>query len=311
MPALRPLSIASVPSLQGKKILITGANSGIGLEAAKALAAKGATVLLGCRDTAKGEAVATAIRALTPSATLHPIALDLASLASVRAGAAQVLERHSDLDVVVHNAGVMALPRTLTSDGIEMQFGVNHLGGFVLTALLAPALFNREGARIVSTTSLLAHQGRMNFDDLQGERSYDKSAAYNQSKLCNLLFTFELERRLRAAGRKAQAMACHPGYSATNLQRRGPEMEGSRFMGWMMAAANALVAQTAERGAQATVIAAGSPDIHGGELVGFDGLNEMRGNTAIMAPPKAALDEAAARQLWERSVTLSGVQLAV
>lgn len=311
MPALRPISIAQVPSLAGRKILVTGANSGIGLEAAKAFAARGATVLLGCREVARGETAAASIRATTPGAQLKIIGLDLGSLASVRAAATVLLAEHGDLDVLVHNAGVMAIPLTKTADGFEMQFGVNHLGGFALTGLLGPVLFDRVGARIVSTTSLLAHRGVMNFDDLMGARGYDKSKAYNQSKLANQLFAYELERRLRAGGKKALSMACHPGYSNTNLQARGPTMQGSKFGVWVSARMNSWLAQDASKGAEATVIAAGSPDVHGGELVGFDGMMEMRGNTAIMAPPRLAQDEAAARTLWARSEELTQVRFTV
>lgn len=311
MPVVRPISIRSVPSLTGRTVLVTGANSGIGLEASRHLARLGATVLLGCRDMKKADATAAAIRLEHPKATLHGVAVDLGSLASIRAAAERMRAEFPELDVLANNAGVMAIPRTLTADGIEMQFGVNHLGTFALSALLATAIAARPEGRIIATSSLLAHRGQMDFDDLQGERGYDKSRAYNQSKLCNQLFTYELDRRWRAAGVTARSIACHPGYSATNLQARGPNMEGSSVRAWFAERMNDLMAQSPTKGAEATVIAVGSPDVQGGELVGFDGMMEMRGDTAIMAPPKLALDRDAARRLWEVSEKLSGITFAI
>ena len=303
MPVVRHVALASVPALEGKVVLVTGANSGIGLEASRLFAARGAKVLLASRDPRRGEDAKLAILATVADAKLEVIPLDLASIASIRAGAARVLSEHPHLDVLVHNAGVMAIPRTLTADGFEMQFGVNHLGGFALTALLAPILLDRE-VRIVSTSSLLAHRGRLNFDDLQGERVYDKRRAYSQSKLCNQLFAYELERRLRASGRKAISLACHPGYSDTRLQVRGPDMAGSKWGRWFAQTLNAWFAQPAARGAEATVIAAASPEVTGAEIVGYDGIMEMNGKTAVMAPPPASLDADAARRLWETSEEL-------
>jgi NAD(P)-dependent dehydrogenase (short-subunit alcohol dehydrogenase family) len=303
MPVVRHVALSSVPALEGKVVLVTGANSGIGLEASRLFAARGAKVLLACRDPRRGDDAKLAILATVADAKLEVIPLDLASIASIRAGAARVLSEHPHLDALVHNAGVMAIPRTLTPDGFEMQFAVNHLGGFALTALLAPILLDRE-VRIVSTSSLLAHRGRMNFEDLQGERVYDKRRAYSQSKLCNQLFAFELERRLRASGRKAVSLACHPGYSDTNLQVRGPDMAGSKWGRWFAQTLNGWFAQPAARGAEATVIAAASPEVNGAEIVGYDGWMEMNGKTAVMAAPAAALDPDEARRLWETSEEL-------
>jgi NAD(P)-dependent dehydrogenase (short-subunit alcohol dehydrogenase family) len=206
----------TLPDQHGRTAVITGANSGVGLEAARELARAGAHVVLACRDTAKGAAAAETIRKEIPSAELDVAALDLASLDSVRAFAE--LYPHERLDLLINNAGVMAAPYTKTVDGFELQFATNHLGHFALAGLLLDKLLRTPGARVVTVSSTAHKMGRIDFDDLQSERSYRRWRAYGQSKLANLLFTFELDRRLRTTDADLLSVAAHPGYSATNLQ---------------------------------------------------------------------------------------------
>jgi NAD(P)-dependent dehydrogenase (short-subunit alcohol dehydrogenase family) len=278
-------------------IVVTGANSGIGFEAARLLAGAGARIVLGCRDVEKGEQAATRIRGDAPRATVEVVSLDLASLASVRRASATILERFPAVDVLINNAGVMALPRRTTADGFEMQFGTNHLGHFALTGLL-----------IVNVSSSLHQRGRMDFDDLQGEKSYDKWRAYSQSKLCNLLFAYELERRLRKANTNAISLGCHPGYAATELQGKGPDMEGSALMAGIMTISNSLFAQSAEAGAWPTVFAAVSKDAHGGDYIGPMGLGKMRGVPGRQKSTPDSRDETKALRLWEISEKLTNVR---
>lgn len=207
-----------MPDQSGRVVVVTGANSGLGLEATKALAARGATVVMACRDPARAQGAATAVREAVPGAHLEVMALDLASLTSVAAFAGEVTAKHRAIDVLMNNAGVMALPRALTPDGFELQLGTNHLGHFALTLRLLPALEAAAAPRVVTVASTAHRMGRIDFDDLMGERRYKPWPAYGQAKLANLLFAYELERRLRAAGHKALSVAAHPGYSATNLR---------------------------------------------------------------------------------------------
>ena len=249
-----------VPDQTGRTVVVTGANSGIGFHAARVLAERGADVVLAVRDTRRGDDATGRIRSGAPEAQVEVRRLDLADLASVREFAGGLGERFGDgLDLLVNNAGVMALPHRKTADGFEMQFGTNHLGHFALTGLLLEALLRRPDPRVVTVSSGLHRRGRIDFDDLQGERSYDKWRAYSQSKLANLLFAYELQRRASAGATPLQAVAAHPGYAATNLQATGPEMAGSRlaeritaltsrifFTGLM----NRIVAQSSEMGAE-------------------------------------------------------------
>jgi NAD(P)-dependent dehydrogenase (short-subunit alcohol dehydrogenase family) len=298
----------NIPTQAGKTALITGANSGLGFEAARILAARGAAVTLGVRDIVKGEAAAATIRAAVPGAALEVAALDLASLTSVRSFAGIFMQTHARLNMLINNAGVMAIPRRATADGFEMQFGTNHLGHFALTGLLLPLVLKTPAARIV-TVSSGAHQfGRMNFDDLQGKRSYKKWTAYGQSKLANLLFAYELQRRLSAAGSSAISVAAHPGYAATNLQYVGPEMECARFGKRTMSAANRIFAQSAAMGALPEVYAATAPEVRGGDYFGPNGLLGQRGFPVKAKSNARSQDPAAAARLWAASEELTGVR---
>jgi len=287
--------------------VVTGANSGLGFEVTKALAGRGADVVLACRSTERGEAAKREIETELPAASLTVGELDLADLDSVAAFADWFTATYDGLDLLCNNAGVMAIPRRETADGFEYQFGVNHLGHFALTGHLLPILERTTGETRVVTQSSLAHErGRIDFDDLHHEASYDKWEAYGQSKLANLLFAYELDRRL-PEGAGVTSVACHPGWAATNLQRRGPEQAGSRLRLFGMKVANAVLAQSAERGAEPMLYAATDPGIAGGEYVGPDGFRGMRGSPEIQRSSDRSYDEATARQLWAVSEGLTGV----
>lgn len=297
-----------VPNLTGKRVVITGANSGLGFEATAILAGKGAEVVLAVRDLARGQRAIAEIGARVPGARLRAMALDLASLASVRRFADAFLSGHDRLDILINNAGVMAIPRRLTADRFEMQFGVNHLGHFALTGLLLPLLLKTPAARVVTVSSGAHVLGRINFDDLHGERRYQPWAAYAQSKLANLLFAYELQRRLAAAGSGTISVAAHPGYAATNLQRVGPEMSGSKLGMWLMAASNRLLAQSAAMGALPEVYAATSPRVQGGDYIGPDGPLGQRGFPKKVRSSPRSYDLDAAARLWAVSEKLTGVR---
>ncbi len=282
---------ADLPDLGGRTFVITGATSGIGRVTARELAGAGARVVLAVRDTDRGEAAASEMPGRTE--VRH---LDLTDLASVRAFAE---DWEGDLDVLVNNAGVMAVPEGRTADGFELQFGTNHLGHFALTA----QLFGNVTDRVVTVASSAHRRGKIHFDDLNWERGdYQRWAAYGQSKLANLLFTLELQRRLTLAGSPLRAIAAHPGWSATNLQQR----TGSRIQHGLMAIGNKVLAQSDEQGAWPTLYAA-TEDVPGGGYVGPDGIGEMRGHPTLVGRTNAAFDERAAKRLWEESERLTGV----
>ena len=291
---------SDVPAQDGKTFLVTGANAGIGFETAKVLAARGARVLLGCRDRDRAEAAMQRIGAAVNGADLTWIALDQADLASVRR-AAEAAAKEPRLDVLINNAGVMIPPLTRTADGFELQLGVNHLGTFALTGLLLGKLAEGPAPRVVITGSI-AHRGaKMAWDDLGAERGYNRSARYGQSKLANLLFLFELNRRLRAAGSPIAAIGCHPGVSATELVRHMPAM---------MQLAAPLVRPLLNppvAAAWPTLQAACDPAAQGGEYYGPRYLGEVRGPSGPAARQRNATDPAAARELWTRSEALTGV----
>ncbi|SDK04217.1 oxidoreductase [Natronorubrum texcoconense] len=297
-----------VPDQHGRTVVVTGANSGIGLEATRELVRNGATVVMACRDTDRGDEAARDIRADVPDADLRVEACDLASLESIRAFA----ERLEDeaIDVLINNAGTMAIPRSETEDGFETQFGVNHLGHFALTGLMLDELHTAPDsgpARVVTVSSGLHERGEIDFDDLHGERTYDKWDAYGRSKLANLLFAYELERRFLTAGLSAKSLAVHPGYANTQLQFRGIEGRGSRIRLLGRRLMNAVLAQSAEKGALPTLYAATAPDAAGGAYYGPGGLLDMRGTPERQASSERSYDRGTARRLWEVSSELTGV----
>lgn len=296
-----------IPDQSGRVVVITGANSGIGYEAALALAAKGAHVIMACRSVEKAEAAAAQIREQDPAATLKVMGLDLADLTSVRVFADAFSAEFNQLDVLINNAGVMAIPYRQTADGFEMQFGTNHLGHFALTGLLLDMLLATSGARIVNVSSSAHRFGKMRFDDLQGEASYTPFGAYGQSKLANMLFTLELKQRLLAKGADVLAIACHPGWAATNLQAVGPEMAGSAIRVRLSNWTNRVVAQSAAMGALPTLYAAIAPVVKSGDFIGPEGLMHSRGYPAKERAHRRAYDGEAAALLWEISQKLTGV----
>ena len=304
---------AELPSMDDRTVIVTGANTGIGYEGSKALAAAGATVVMACRSVERGEGARAEIESEVPGADCEVRECDLADLTSVESFVDGFLDGHDDLHVLCNNAGVMAIPRRETVDGNEYQFGVNHLGHFALTGHLLGTLreTGREGdepARVVTQSSNLHRRGRIAFDDLQRERSYDPWDAYGQSKLGNLLFAYELDRRLDAAGADVTSVGCHPGYADTDLQRRGPEMRGSRLRLWAMRVANALFAQSAERGAWPMLYGATAEAVDGGDYVGPGGLMDMRGHPEEQRSSDRSYDRGAARRLWAVSEALTGVE---
>ncbi len=293
-----------IPDQTGRVAIVTGANSGLGLVTARELARAGAEVVIACRNADKGTDAAAQIGAAVPGATLEVRQLDLAELASVRAFAARAASERAQIDLLVNNAGVMAPPRRATKDGFESQLATNHLGHFALTGLLLDALLAAPQARVVTVSSLAHRMGRIDFDDLQGERSYNNWRAYGQSKLANLMFCFELQRRASAAGTELRSVAAHPGYAATNLQFAGPSVWYERAA---LKVANMTVGQNAAMGALPSLYAATVPDLPGGSFAGPGGLREMRGYPRIVTAASKAYDEGAWRRLWGASEELTGV----
>jgi NAD(P)-dependent dehydrogenase (short-subunit alcohol dehydrogenase family) len=292
-----------IPDQSGRTAIVTGANSGLGLVTARELARAGASVVMACRNLDKGHAAVEEVRAAVPDAQVQLDELDLASLASVRGFADRFKATHDGLDLLINNAGVMGTPRRRTADGFELQFGTNHLGHFALTTALVETMEGREDARVVTLSSTAHKMGRINFDNLNGDRHYFRWNAYGQSKLANLLFALELDRRLRAAGSTVKSLAAHPGYAATNLQSAGPPM----FDRLVMVASNALIAQSDEMGALPILYAATQPGLEGGTYVGPDGFQEQRGHPKIVQPSGRARDPETARRLWEVSERMTAV----
>ncbi|NUP47492.1 MAG: SDR family oxidoreductase [Catenulispora sp.] len=294
---------AAVPDLTGRTFVVTGANSGLGLESVRILAAHGAHVVLTARDRLKGEAAVAKIAQETPGASLELRILDLADLESVRAFADGVRADGLPVNVLINNAGVMMTPPRTTRQGFEMQLGTNHLGHFALTGLLLDVLAAGDDPRVVTVSSTLHKQGKIDFDDLMQTRRYSPTAAYAQSKVANLLFGLELQRRLTAAGSPVRSLMAHPGYSNTNLQFAGPT-------GWrkaIMRIANPLMAQKPAIGALAQVRAAVAPDVAGGQYYGSPKLFENRGHPELVEPSRHARDPQVAARLWEESEKLTGV----
>jgi NAD(P)-dependent dehydrogenase (short-subunit alcohol dehydrogenase family) len=293
-----------IPDQSGRTAVVTGANSGLGLVCARELARHGAHVVLACRNAEKGAAAVAEIERAAPGAQVELAALDLGSLASVKAFAESFHSTHDGLDVLLNNAGVMAPPRRTTTDGYELQLGTNLLGHFALTARLLGAMEGRADARVVTLSSNAHKMGRIDFEDLQSERKYSRWRAYGQSKLADLQFALELDRRLRAAGSSTKSLAAHPGYAATNLQSAAVPT-ADRLV---MAVTNVFLAQSAERGAWPPLYAATEPGLEGGAYIGPDGIGEFRGHPRPVSPNRAARDEAVAARLWEVSEELTGAR---
>lgn len=289
-----------LPELSGATYVITGGNSGIGFEAARMLGEAGGNVVLACRSMEKARAAASALVKRTKG-TVGVVELDLSDLASVRSAAEVVRRDHPPIDGLINNAGVMQTPKRKTNDGFELQFGTNHLGHFLWTSRLMDRVEAAAG-RVVVVSSIAHRFARIHFDDLMLERSYVPSKAYFQSKLANLMFAFELDRRLEAEGCKAICVACHPGYAATRLQYTGP----GAVLNVVYLFTNLLLAQSAAAGAAPTVLAAAGREARRGGYYGPQRLGEARGPVGDAVVADHALDRDAARRLWEVSEDLVG-----
>ena len=291
-----------IPDQTGRRVIVTGANSGLGFHTALELARHGASVVMTARDKEKGGEAVRRVRAEVSNSKVELGLLDLADLSSVRQFATTY--GSEPLDVLVNNAGVMAIPRMETVDGFEMQLGTNHLGPFALTALLLPALKQRPAARVVTVTSFMHWFGAIDFDDLMGERRYQPWTAYGQSKLANLLFMRGLNRRAQGSG--LVSAAAHPGLSATNLQKVAPQMRGSHGGGWLPAATR-VFGQSPAMGALPQLHAATAPGVRGGDFFGPRGPAEQRGKPKRVRMSKKARSDETEQALWERSEQLTGV----
>jgi len=293
-----------VPDQSGRVAIVTGSNTGLGYDNARGLAARGATVVMAVRDTAKGDAAADRIRELTPGAVVVVHKLDLGSLASVRTAGAELAAAYPRIDLLINNAGVMYPPKQTTVDGFELQFGTNHLGHFALTGLLLNNLLSVDGSRVVVVSSI-AHniRAKIDFADLQWEtRRYDRVASYGQSKLANLMFAYDLQRRLAAAKAKTIAVAAHPGVAATELVRHVPGA-GLPGVNWL----SGRLLNTSELGALATLRAATDPAVQGGQYYGPDGFKELRGYPVLVTSSPQSHDTALQARLWSVSEELTGV----
>jgi NAD(P)-dependent dehydrogenase (short-subunit alcohol dehydrogenase family) len=307
----KPTKDISVPDQTGKIVVVTGGNSGIGLEAARRLAQAGARVVIAVRNPAKGEAAVEDIRAGHPSGEVSAESVDLSSLASIRHFAAVMTKREQPIDILINNAGIMAVPkRDETEDGFELQIGTNFLGHFALTGLLLPVLQRADTPRVVTISSNAAKFGRINLSDLQSERRYGAWRAYGQSKLADLIFAFELQRRSVANGWGVTSNAAHPGSTHTNLQATGPNhgtgKHGNGMIGILMRFPG--VSQDAAAGALPTLYAATSPDAVGSGYYGPNGFQELNGVPAPASVPRRAIDAATASELWAQAEVLTGVR---
>lgn len=292
-------SAASMPSQEGRTVIVTGANTGIGFEIAKAFAERGARVVLACRNQDKAETAIARIEADVHTPDLAFLPLDQADLGSVRA-AAELAEKEQRIDLLINNAGVMIPPLSRTVQGHELQFGTNHLGTFALTGLLLPKLAQTPGSRVVVTSSIAHRQGRIDFGNLDVARGYNRMNFYAQSKLANLMFVLELDRRLRAAGSPIAAIGCHPGVAGSELQRHIP-------FGGLFAPLVGLLLNSAAQGAWPALQAATDPAAQGGDYFGPQGLNELRGPSGPSTLSRHARDADVARRLWDISVELTGI----
>ncbi|AUY52762.1 oxidoreductase [Streptomyces sp. CB01881] len=296
-------SAEHIPDQTGRIFVVTGANSGLGLATTRALARRGAQVVLAVRDERKGHRAVAELHAAQPDARLEVRPLDLADLDSVRAFARDLRADHGRLDVLVNNAGVMAPPRTLSAQGHELQFAAHHLGHFALTGLLLDLLAEGRDPRVVTVTSINHRRGRIHFDDLDGRHRYAPMAFYNQSKFANAVFGRQLHLRLSGAGSPVRSLLAHPGFSATNIVTDGPTALYQLLFGRLARP----LAQSPDRGALPQLYAATEPGARSGEFIGPDGAGELRGNpTRVRLSPTAA-DPGTGRRLWELSEKLTEV----
>jgi len=294
-------------SQEGKVVIVTGANSGLGYFTSKGLAENGAEVIMACRNLRKGEEAVNQLLKEVPGAKLKLMELDLSDLNSVKAFSEKFSKAYKKLDILINNAGLMAIPYRETKDGFEMQLGVNHLGHFALTGQLFKLLRSTPGARVVSVSSMAHKFGNMDFDNLNWKKNYRKWSAYGRSKLANILFMLELAERIESKSLELTAVAAHPGYAASNLLEKGAEMNGRP---WLIKAGhivNSIAAQSTEMGALPTLYAATSDEAVQGGYYGPGGLNEMRGYPVRVYPNNKKIGKDSRLKLWERSEELTGV----
>lgn len=294
----------NIPDQSGRTVIVTGANSGLGFVTSRELARHGAHVIMTARDAAKGRAALDKILATRIRGSAELRVLDLADLDAVKGFAQRLLADGTPVDVLVNNAGIMMPPRSLTRQGFELQFGVNHLAHFALTLLLLERVKASRDGRIVTVSSDLHKRGFIHFDDLDGARNYGRVAFYAQSKFANVLFALELDRRVKAARVPIRSVLAHPGYAATNLQLSGP----TGMLNLFMRIGNRFIAQSAEMGALNELYAATAPDVEGGQFIGPDGKNEKKGHPTIVQPIASARDQGVASRLWQLSEELTGVR---
>jgi NAD(P)-dependent dehydrogenase (short-subunit alcohol dehydrogenase family) len=304
MNSIRAWTTADMPAQGGRLAVVTGTTRGIGHVVARELARGGATVVMPVRDLDRGQRAADDVRAVVPGARLEVTHLDLASLASVRAFAQSLLVAHEAPDLVIACAGIMAVAPGLSEDGFDLQLAVNYLGHFALAGLLVEGMLERPGARIVAVSSINHWMGELDLEDVAQRCRYRPWQAYNRSKLANLSWAFELDRRLRAAQAAASSVAAHPGYTATQLQRRiAPPVSRTVFT-----LTNRVLAQSPEMGALPLLYAATAPRVAGGAYIGPSGVGELRGHPASARAKRAARDQTLAAALWRRSEELSGIR---
>lgn len=301
----QPWTKEDIPSQEGKIVIVTGGNSGLGFASAFALAEKGATVVLACRDTRKGNIAYNNIKLKFPKSQVEMMKLDLAKRSSIEEFVENFQKKYKHLHILMNNAGVMATPQQKTKEGYEYQFGINHLGHFILTGLLLPMLQNTPESRIINLASLAAQSGRIYFEDIMHEKKYVPFRMYAQTKLAVLLFSLELNKRLFAAGSHVKSIAAHPGGSKTNLGE-GAKMN-PLFKMFFSGILSNLFMQPAERGALPQLYAATSPDAEGGEYYGPNGWRELKGFPTKINLPASAQDEAVWEKLWEVSKELTNL----
>jgi NAD(P)-dependent dehydrogenase (short-subunit alcohol dehydrogenase family) len=304
-------TVDQIPQQDGRVAIVTGANSGLGYHTARALASKGAKVIMACRNLERGAVARQKIVGEDVAVEPEVWQLDLSSLESVKQFSLRFLESGDRLDLLINNAGLMATPFDRTKDGFEMQFGVNHLGHFALTAQLWPLLSAREGSRVIQLSSLAHYWGKIRFEDIHWEKGYSKWGAYGMSKLANLLFINELAFRQAGAEREVTAAAAHPGYADTDLQAKGAKMQGSRLGVRSFNLANQLVAQSAAMGALPTLYAATAADVGQGSYYGPGGWLKMHGWPVLDTPSRKRVTPEVAGRLWDISEQLTGTKFSI
>lgn len=302
-------NISDIKDLSGKITIVTGANSGTGYEVSKALAFKGAQVVMACRNIEKGESAANMIREEFPECLLKVMSLDLADLSSIASFSKDFLENYKLLHILFNNAGIMQTPKLQTQDGFELQFGTNHLGHFALTGQLLSSLLKTEGSRIVTVSSMVHTGGEIKFDDLMQDKKYNRSSAYSQSKLANILFVNYLQKLFEKNGHTGViSVGAHPGYSATNLQSTGPGLKGGKFWLWIYKITNSLFAQSAAMGALPLLYAATAKDVTGGSYYGPRGFGGARGYPKKVDSSEDSIDMDIAEKLWDISSNLTKIE---